>query len=415
MALIFDIRSLFLAHGIITVVLTIAFTMFWYHFRSIRGPFFWAAALAVISLGNIFIIARGHIPDFCSIVIANTLILGGFSFVLKGIRDFFYLKKGAVWEWVPVAIMFLSSCYYTYINVDLTARIFVFSILASFIVFRCAYLLYKNHQSGKAKFQGFTAGAFFLISGVFLIRAVITFLDIGVPESESLLSPNAVTVITEILGIAAYISLSIGLISLPGQRAMEELRISSDQLISVNKDLMNSEARFRTLSEASFEGIIISEEGKIIDVNNTLVKMLEYSTSEIIGMQVKDFVAPDQQQKMQDRMSAVMEEIFEVDFIKKDGTSFPAEVCSKLFSVKDRKVRVSAVRDLTEKKKAEAEIKILKGILPICANCKKIRDDKGYWSQVESYIKEYSEAEFSHSICPECVKKLYPGLGLTDF
>ena len=58
--------------------------------------------------------------------------------------------------------------------------------------------------------------------------------------------------------------------------------------------------------------------------------------------------------------------------------------------------------------KARNEIKTLKGFLPICASCKKIRDDKGYWTQIESYIRDHSEAEFSHSLCPDCMKKLYP-------
>ena len=58
---------------------------------------------------------------------------------------------------------------------------------------------------------------------------------------------------------------------------------------------------------------------------------------------------------------------------------------------------------------AKDEVKVLKGILPICSSCKKIRDDQGYWSQVESYIREHSDATFSHSICPDCLKKLYPG------
>jgi sigma-B regulation protein RsbU (phosphoserine phosphatase) len=53
-------------------------------------------------------------------------------------------------------------------------------------------------------------------------------------------------------------------------------------------------------------------------------------------------------------------------------------------------------------------IKKLSGLLPICASCKKIRDDKGYWNQIEQYIAEHSEAEFSHGICPDCVRKLYP-------
>ncbi|GAB4339958.1 MAG: hypothetical protein Kow0089_13280 [Desulfobulbaceae bacterium] len=57
---------------------------------------------------------------------------------------------------------------------------------------------------------------------------------------------------------------------------------------------------------------------------------------------------------------------------------------------------------------ALSQVKQLSGFLPICASCKKIRDDKGYWNQIESYIREHSEAEFSHSICPECAAELYP-------
>jgi hypothetical protein len=52
----------------------------------------------------------------------------------------------------------------------------------------------------------------------------------------------------------------------------------------------------------------------------------------------------------------------------------------------------------------------LKGLLPICASCKKIRDDKGYWNEIELYIREHSEADFSHSLCPECFNELYPDM-----
>jgi len=64
----------------------------------------------------------------------------------------------------------------------------------------------------------------------------------------------------------------------------------------------------------------------------------------------------------------------------------------------------------TRLKKAHEEIRVLRGILPICASCKKIRDDQGYWTQLESYIRNHSEAEFTHGICPVCEEKLYPGL-----
>ncbi|MBN1524538.1 MAG: hypothetical protein JW904_08650 [Spirochaetales bacterium] len=54
------------------------------------------------------------------------------------------------------------------------------------------------------------------------------------------------------------------------------------------------------------------------------------------------------------------------------------------------------------------QVKVLHGLIPICAKCKKIRDDKGYWSQVETYITRHTEADFSHGICPDCMKEMYP-------
>lgn len=64
----------------------------------------------------------------------------------------------------------------------------------------------------------------------------------------------------------------------------------------------------------------------------------------------------------------------------------------------------------TQLQNALDNIKTLKGMIPICANCKKIRNDEGYWQQVEAYIQQHSEAEFTHGICPDCARKLYPGL-----
>jgi hypothetical protein len=77
------------------------------------------------------------------------------------------------------------------------------------------------------------------------------------------------------------------------------------------------------------------------------------------------------------------------------------------------RVRMSQLQGREERLKrkiaeALANVKVLSGLLPVCASCKKIRDDKGYWSQIETYIRDHSEADFSHGICPECVRRLYP-------
>ncbi|MBN1411481.1 MAG: hypothetical protein JW969_11605, partial [Spirochaetales bacterium] len=74
--------------------------------------------------------------------------------------------------------------------------------------------------------------------------------------------------------------------------------------------------------------------------------------------------------------------------------------------LKDKEVKLE--NEKNELSNAMNKIKRLHGLLPICANCKKIRDDKGYWNQIEFYLQEHSEADFSHSLCPECAAKLYP-------
>ena len=66
---------------------------------------------------------------------------------------------------------------------------------------------------------------------------------------------------------------------------------------------------------------------------------------------------------------------------------------------------------LREREKALEDLRILRGLLPICASSKKIRNEQSDWIQMEVYIRDHSEAEFSHGICPECVQKLYPGYG----
>ncbi|MFZ5573222.1 MAG: response regulator [Thermodesulfobacteriota bacterium] len=80
--------------------------------------------------------------------------------------------------------------------------------------------------------------------------------------------------------------------------------------------------------------------------------------------------------------------------------------------VKRREAEKEQQRLIEELRAALAKVKTLSGFLPICSACKKIRDDKGYWKQIENYICEHSEAEFSHSICPECARKRYPEFNL---
>ena len=92
--------------------------------------------------------------------------------------------------------------------------------------------------------------------------------------------------------------------------------------------------------------------------------------------------------------------------IQEKTKSLEKEIIERKKAEKEKEETIAELRE------AALKIRTLSGMLPICSHCKKIRDDKGYWNQIESYIRTHSEAEFSHSICPECVNKLYPDLDI---
>lgn len=116
-------------------------------------------------------------------------------------------------------------------------------------------------------------------------------------------------------------------------------------------------------------------------------------------------------------ISAVLEAIDKVKAFSLGGVDYiskPFQEDEVLARVKTH-LTLSLLQRQLEKKNAELqsaldEIKILQGIIPICSSCKKIRDDDGYWQQVETYISDHSEAQFSHGICDDCSHKLYPFL-----
>jgi PAS domain S-box-containing protein len=138
-------------------------------------------------------------------------------------------------------------------------------------------------------------------------------------------------------------------------------RIAELETLETNykKALLESEERFNRiseLSEASFEGIAISDKGIIIEVNHRLASMLGYGPAEMIGKQAQDFVAPEARDFVMENMMADNEGPYEHLALKKDGTTFPVEVHAKLIPFDGQIVRVTAIRDISNRKQAEQEI-----------------------------------------------------------
>jgi PAS domain S-box-containing protein len=222
---------------------------------------------------------------------------------------------------------------------------------------------------------------------------------------------------------------------------------------------------YRTMFEQSPDGVLlIDTNGKIIDFNEAAHVQLGYTRDEFAGLSLSDidpFETPEEIRASIEEVLSKGKAEFEVRHKTKNGEIRDVNVITKVISVRDGRLFLTIWRDISESKKTEealrmhrqhleslveersseliqlneelhedivrrsfverereklisdlrealAKIKILTGLLPMCAWCKKVRDDKGYWQKVETYIQEHSEASFTHGICPDCLKKVDP-------
>lgn len=196
--------------------------------------------------------------------------------------------------------------------------------------------------------------------------------------------------------------------------------------------LLESEKRYRTLFERAGDAIFILESegekaGRIVMANKAAAAMHGYTVAELSNMKIMELDTIDSAKGAAGMIRRILDGEWvktELHHRRKDGTEFPVDVSAGLLEYGGHKYVLAFDRDITERRQIEEgreklirelrdaleKIKTLKGLLPICASCKKIRDDKGYWNQIETYIATHSEAEFSHGLCPSCAEKLFPGL-----
>lgn len=206
------------------------------------------------------------------------------------------------------------------------------------------------------------------------------------------------------------------------------------------RELNKSEVKFKALFEEMISGIALHEitcdkkgnpiDYRFLDINSAFEKMTGLHKKDLIGKTVLQ-VLPETESYWIETYGRVALTGNSVQF--EDYTiQFKKHFAVSAYSLKFGQF-VAVFNDITDKKNSEVEkdkligekdkligklqkaineIKTLRGILPICSHCKKIRDDKGSWNQIEAYIRDHSEAEFSHGICQECAKKYYPDMNL---
>ena len=204
-----------------------------------------------------------------------------------------------------------------------------------------------------------------------------------------------------------------------------------EEVVNELEKLRNSEKHYRILMDESMDPTFsFYADGTYRYVNNAFAKGVGKTLDEIIGRKIWDVFEKDEA----DKRFAIVKKVFtegkteEIEVrvplpsgdtyylttvkpILNDSGAVETVICTSKNITKRKLAEVALKVEHDKLLKSLQEIKALSGLLPICASCKKIRDDKGYWNQIEDFIQQRSDAQFSHAICPACAKQLYPELG----
>lgn len=218
--------------------------------------------------------------------------------------------------------------------------------------------------------------------------------------------------------------------SIDGQLKEEiaELRSHIERLEKQIETLKHSEKRFSVLFHEAIDALVVidGESAVVLRANKSACELLGYPEKELTGKPFTSLLSRESSMPVSLSREDVRfyNTVFVQTFRKSDGEECEMDLTFTMVPWDEKTAILTSFRDVSERVRAEKEreklirdlqeamekIKTLRGLIPICAHCKKIRDDEGYWQQVEVYVRDHTEAQFSHGICPDCMRSLYPEL-----
>ena len=410
-----DLRTVLFVNVITDCLCTLVLILLWLqNWKRFKGTFFWVADFCFQTAALFLIVLRGSIPDWMSMVLSNTLVVAGALLGYMGLERFVERKTAQTHNYVLLTLFVCVHIFFTLIRPNLDARSINVSLGLLIICFQCVWLMLRRARTRTGRMSQGTGIVFAGFCLVSLVRLAVLFLT---PQADNdFFKSDLFQTLFIIFYQLLLILLSYSLILMVNSRLLNEIQSQEEKFSKA----FHSTPYAITLTRLS--------DGRILEVNDGFVNITGYHYDEVVGKTTADlrlWANEEERVAVADELSRNKRaKETEYEFKKKTGETRIGLFSSEIVMINDHPHVLSIIIDITERKQLEGEreklieerekslsqIKILSGLLPICSHCKKIRDDKGYWNQIESYIHDHSEAEFSHSICLECVKKYYPGV-----
>ncbi len=410
-----SISTLIIFMAIIHIICAVVLMFLWVQNRSrFQGTGLWAVNYALKAAGLMLIVMRGTIPLWMATVFATTLFVAGEIILYHGLAAFLQLRVRQLHNMALLALYAIVHGYFSLISASLATRNLILAGAWLFIGMQSVWLLFVRI---KPEFRLLTLStgisvAFYCV--INMARIVEYFIYPNPKENymESGMFEAVILISFQVSAILLTYSLSL----------MVNKRLTME--------IESQEEKYSKAFHASPYALLLTRrcDGKIFEANTGFEKLSGYSINDVLGKTTVeldlffDIEARDEILGELGRNGSVRDR--EMKFRIKSGDIRIGLYSAELIQINHQPCVISIISDITGRKTAEeereklikdlgcalSEIRTLGGMLPICSSCKKIRNDSGYWQQIESYLNEHSGTEFSHSLCPDCVRKLYPDM-----
>lgn len=390
-----DIKTLVFLLALGNLVFGVMLILFELRNGRTKSGQYWGIAKFFQAVGWALLALRGILPDVVSVTIGNWLLLTGFcneAWAMMEVAGTSVGRRARVGSmagalFVAMVLIRLSTAWRIALASYYSA---VFFGLSAGVLLRAS--------SGPSGLRRYIGWSLVYLSLIVLARGTWA---IAKPDQFMLFSENAVQIATFVAMYYLLLTNGFGLLLLSKERA--------------DGELVESEARLAQAQSIAHVGsweYDLETQKFWASAEAFRIYGLERSSPFLPPETVQNRPAAEDRPRLDAAMDGLLQGTapYDVEFTLRAEDGKPAKIIHSVAHLErdeqgcPRKV-IGVIQDITERRKADKQLKELKGLIPICCSCKKIRDDKGYWSQIEEYVKSRSDADFSHGYCPECGEK----------
>jgi PAS domain S-box-containing protein len=389
------------------------------HYRGIQ---YWAFGNIVFAAGMTLWLLRGPVPSGFSIIAGNTIVIVAGCFIYLGTSLFVKNQRSTLLIFTAPALTLLLFLYFTLYNDNIAVRTAIMSVMGGALTGATGLLIFRSSLRPMPTSYRFTGGVFAAYSLILLFQAgLVPFFS---PQSFPL-APSFAQVFFFLVAPVFGLLVTVGFGLMITQRLLSELR-------ETGTALEQEHSRTKTMLENLANGVVACDkEGRFTLFNQVARNFYDWTAANLSIDQISEshpIYLPDGQTHMKVEelplyraMRGEYVRDVECIFLSEQGQArhFLVNASPLINHLEQPWGGIAVFADITERKQAEQaqakilaelqtslkEIKTLRGLVPICAHCKNVRDDSGFWQQVEDYLHRHTEAEFSHGICPECFHK----------